>query len=229
MQIANLHGKAILENIHDYMHEYSGIGDDNTQKRKRGYARCNRDFVQHCIATRDRFGGGDGDSLQCSRLCSERYTELLHLLTNALSFMASIRGPSLLFNMIMQVGNDRITAVRVAYGDAQMKPVDAAGVPTGDAVVGQMAIENLVRGFLNPINPLSPPTLLPNDRFCIHIGGQIPPLFADQLLDLIQTVAEHTRHIEIPRGWTDAIGAIRWVDISFRDNGWMHWDEVGGY
>ena len=58
----------------------------------------------------------------------------------------SIRGPSLLFNMIMQVGNERITAVRVAYSDAQMKPVDAAGVPTGDdAVVGQMAIENLVR------------------------------------------------------------------------------------
>ena len=27
-------------------------------------------------------GGGDGDSLQCSRICSERYTELLHLLTN---------------------------------------------------------------------------------------------------------------------------------------------------
>ena len=141
-----------------------------------------------------------------------------------------LRGLPLFFNMIMQVGNERITAVRVAYGDAQIRPVDGAGVPTGDdAVVGQMAIENLVQGFLNPINPLSPPTLLPNDRFCIRIGGSIPARVAIQLLDLIQTVAEHTRHIEIPRGWTHRLGAIHWVDISFRDNGWMHWDEVGGY
>ena len=164
MQIANLLGKAILENVHDYMHEYSIIRDNDTQKRKRGYARCNRDFVQLCIATRDRLWRADGDSLQCSRICSESYTELLHLLTNALSFMASICGPSLLFNMIMQVGNERITAVGVAYDDAQMKSVDTAGIPTGDdAVVGQMAMENLVRGFLNPINALSPPTLLLNN------------------------------------------------------------------
>ena len=63
--------------------------------------------------------------------------------------------------MIMQVGNEHITAVRVAYSDesdSQMKPVDAAGVPTGDdTVVGRRAIEKLVRRFLNPINPLSPP------------------------------------------------------------------------
>ena len=144
--------------------------------------------------------------------------------------MASIRGFFNIFNMIMQVGNEHITAVRVAYGDGQMKPVDAAGVPTVDhTVVEKSAIEKLVRRFLNPIDPLSPPTLLPNDRFRIRIGGSIAPLFADQLLDLIQTVAEHTRHIEIPRGWADRLGAIHWVDIFSRDNGWMHWDEVGGY
>ena len=60
--------------------------------------------------------------------------------------------------MIMQVGNERITAVRVAYGDAQMKPVDAAGVPTGDdAVVGQMAIENPVRPGSLPTPSTCPP------------------------------------------------------------------------
>ena len=90
--------------------------------------------------------------------------------------MASIRGLlPLLFDMIMQIGNERITTVRVAYGDALMKAVDATGVPTGDdTVVGQRAIENLVQGFLNPMNPPSPPTLLPNERFCICMGGSIP-------------------------------------------------------
>ena len=102
-----------------------------------------------------------------------------------------------------------------------MKPVDAAGVPTGDdTVVGQRAIEKLVRRFLDLIDPLSPPpTLLPNDRFRIRIGRFIAPLNAVFLLDLIQTVAKRTRHIEIPGGWTDRLGAIHWVDISFRENG----------
>ena len=92
--------------------------------------------------------------------------------------MASICGFFNIFNMIMQVGNEHITAVRIAYGDGQMKPVDKAGVPTGDdTVVGKKAIEKLVRRFLNPIDPLSPPMLLPNDRFRICIGGSIAPSF----------------------------------------------------
>ena len=70
-------------------------------------------------------------------------------------------------------------AVLVAYGDAQTRPVDGAGVPTGDdAVVGQMAIENLVREFLNPINPLSPP-------HCFPMTGSVSA-YADPFLPRLQ-------------------------------------------
>ena len=112
--------------------------------------------------------------------------------------MASIRlrGPPIqpFFHKYMQVRGEFITAVGVTYGDAHIGPV-----ADDDAVVGRMAIENLVQGFLNPINALSPPALLPNHQFRIRIGGSISAEVAIQLLDLIQTVAENTRNIEVGR------------------------------
>ena len=68
---------------------------------------------------------------------------------------------------------------------------------TGDMVVGQTAMEQLVRGFLKPINPSSndhhPPLALGSaDRFCISMCGRIPHEFADRLLHIVQEEAQLT-------------------------------------
>ena len=89
-------------------------------------------------------------------ICRERFTELSHLLTCALSFMNHIpdsyRGQGLQFNMIMLMENQEIAAARVTVGSGgRMEMTDSSGLPTGDIVVGQNASTQLIGGFLKSI------------------------------------------------------------------------------